>query len=162
MLTATMASPASASASMASPDSFRQVQGALQIGLGQDRGELLAAIASDDVSRAVDASRGEPSDDPQHLVALGMAIMVVERLDLVRVDHDQVPFRRGRLPSRAWHSSRGRSDPLHPSRGKSCRLRGPLGGGDARGEANDQSEELGLSLGAELGEDGAQTGAGGK
>ena len=98
MLTATMASPASASASMASPDSFRQVQGALQIGLGQDRGELLAAIASDDVSRAVDASRGEPSDDPQHLVALGMAIMVVERLDPVRVDHDQVPFAGGACP----------------------------------------------------------------
>lgn len=45
--------------------------------------------------------------------------------------------------------------------GKSCRRRGPLGAGDARGEADDQGDELGLSLGAELGEDGAQMDAGG-
>ena len=66
----------------------------LDVGLGQDEHEFLAAVPADHVGRA--QVRGDRlGDAPQHDVADGVAVRVVDRLEMVDVDerHRQRPAR---------------------------------------------------------------------
>src|SRR5918992_2533685 len=63
-------------------------QAALQVGLGQDEHELLAAVAGEGVD--VPDAAGDPAPElDQHLVAPLVAVAVVDRLEVVDVQHEQ-------------------------------------------------------------------------
>ena len=70
------------------PDALGELVGALEVGLRQRDGHLLAAVAGG----LVDVTRGlaqDAGDLAQHHVALQVAVGVVDLLEVVDVEHDQ-------------------------------------------------------------------------
>ena len=58
------------------------------VGLGQDRGELLAAVAREQLL-ATDAAEQPARHLAQHVVAGEVAVLVVDRLEVIDVEHQQ-------------------------------------------------------------------------
>lgn len=58
----------------------------LRIGVRQQHGEFLAAVACRDVGRALGLGREDPAQRAQATIARQMSVMVVERLEMIEVD----------------------------------------------------------------------------
>ena len=80
------------------PDPPRDLLGGLAAAVGQDHGELVAAVAIGPVALA-DAALDGPADGDQQLVAGGMAVPVVVALEPVEIHH-QDRDRPGRAAAR--------------------------------------------------------------
>ena len=63
--------------------------GAIGVGVGQQAGELLAAIPRDQVGRPPDTRRHRPSQVPQAIIAGQVTVVVVEALEQVDVDQEE-------------------------------------------------------------------------
>jgi hypothetical protein len=66
---------------------FSQLRRAGQIGRGEEDAEFLAAITADNVRRPHAGSK-RLGDAAQHVVSAGMAVGVVDGLEMVNVEHD--------------------------------------------------------------------------
>ena len=85
---------------------------ALDGGVGQDDGELLAAVAGREVDAAPELLAEQPAQPSQRFVPGGVAAGVVELLEVVDVDHEQrhrrvVPAARAPAPAPAVRRRRG-------------------------------------------------------
>jgi hypothetical protein len=70
-------------------DRFRDGEGAVQVGVGQQDRKLLAAKTRRDVSGAVRAGLHRLADHLQAGVARHMPVVVIESLEIIDVDHHQ-------------------------------------------------------------------------
>ena len=68
------------------PDTFSDVQRALRIGVGQRDDEFFAAVPCDVIAVAAQALRCGLRDAPEHVVAGRVAVVIVERLEVIHVD----------------------------------------------------------------------------
>ena len=68
----------------AGSEPFRDDRGLLEVGSGQNDGELLAAGAGREIDRA-DGVADDRREGPQHVVAELMPVAVVDRLEVVEV-----------------------------------------------------------------------------
>ena len=77
-----------------------------RVGLGQERDELVAAVAGRDVDLA-DAAADDVRDAAQDLVAGDVPEPVVDRLEVVEVEHDQAERPAGAVAARDLALERG-------------------------------------------------------
>ena len=66
---------------------FRDDQAAFQCGFGQQRHELFAAVAPEEITRAPQACRRSRGDGTQALIAGAMSVRVVVEFEMVDVEH---------------------------------------------------------------------------
>jgi hypothetical protein len=70
----------------AGDDPLRDLLGAVVVGIGHEHDELVTAVARNDVAGA-DVVLDRRGDVAQNAVAVGVSVPIVDRLELVEVEH---------------------------------------------------------------------------